>query len=292
MTERVENKTKPRVLGSGASEDSGFVQAPAFQFGSSCMQSCGISSSPLQSSSLFSNFVQNSHDRFSHLLEERGFAHIPPPAGFGTPTRPASLLKDIWLNDANRVDSSSKLASCNVLSPNKKSNFDKCFKGTWNSDLPVSPLSPPSPFQHPFIKRQMGLTSDPWARFSGFGIPRLTPLIQQQSRLQDYNWRLQQTRDLHQRKSDSNILQTGRIIKIRHSGSADEIDTYNEGQKADAADDGDEVLIVEHCLTNNGDCDDVRRNGVCGSRKDQQYRVTSACRTTSSRYTSKNQSYK
>lgn len=281
------DSTKETELGNGSSQSNGFSQAASFPFVSSYGHSCGISAAPMQSSSstLFSNFVQNSHERFNQLLEERGFTHIPPPAGFGTPTRPASLLKDIWLNDASRVRSPPKLSASVECSPSKSTEQAKSNRESWNSEFPVSPLSPPSPFQHPFIKRQMGFTSDPWARFSGFGIPHLTPLIQHQKDFQNYNWRLQQTHDLHQRKSDSNIL-SGRVIKIRHSGSADDIDAVN-GDHFMEGEEPDEVLVVEHSSKSKVSSNSKAKTNTGGTRKDGQYKVTS-CR----RFNSKNQSYK
>ena len=180
--------------------------------------------SNMVSDSFFSNFMQESHDRFNQLLEEKGFAPIPPPAGFGTPTRPASLLKEIFPSEPEPQSVNS-----NPVPVDHPDTNSRQFRPNWNSDLPSSPLSPPSPFQHPFFQMQMGLTADPWARFSGFGIPRLTPLINHKHR-ELIDKRFSQTFDLHNRKSDSNILE-GRNVKVRHirTASADEIDSSNGG---------------------------------------------------------------
>ena len=163
----------------------------------------------LEKQEKFSEFVKQSHDRFNQFLEERGFAHIPPPAGFGNPTRPSSLLTgSSSVEDAlshKRSFFTAQRAIKSDGSPQHNSEELQAIKDAFNThtgdtrngkrvetvsvsgeledawcDLPTSPISPPSPFQHPLIRRQLALSSvppDPWARFSGFGIPRLTPLI-------------------------------------------------------------------------------------------------------------------
>ena len=160
----------------------------------------------LESPDPMASFMAESQMRFNQFLEERGFSPIPPPAGFGTPTRPS------------------------FTPPSSQSPVKS------HTDLPLSPLSPPSPFQHPFFKRHTGPRPDPWARFSGFG---LTPLINQRREL--FDKRFSQTFDLHTRKSDSNILE-GQNIRIRHirTSSADGFESEGRG-----GEEGEEVLVIE-----------------------------------------------
>ncbi|XP_047491749.1 uncharacterized protein LOC125040976 isoform X3 [Penaeus chinensis] len=192
---------------------------------------------------VFANFMRESQSRFSSLLEERGFTHIPPPAGFGAPTRPTSLLAALAcgptsLDEAELSGAASRRAASRRAAytmkrsatggfppppqpqpthahedkenqhedarassealpetsspapppPASSSSSTSALKeeveeeeegGPWG-DLPASPLSPPSPFHHPFFRRQLGLptpVADPWARFSGFGMPRLPQVL-------------------------------------------------------------------------------------------------------------------
>ncbi|XP_069190709.1 FYVE, RhoGEF and PH domain-containing protein 2 isoform X3 [Procambarus clarkii] len=163
------------------------------------------------------SFMRQNQDRFNTLLEERGFAHIPPPAGFGAPTRPSSLLAALAcgptsLDDGalsgaehrrttytmrrsatagfqtssdNNKENESEESSCaadaddSPLESTVKDDDDDDDEEPW-CDLPSSPLSPPSPFHHPFFRHQLGLptpVADPWARFSGFGMPRLPQVL-------------------------------------------------------------------------------------------------------------------
>ncbi|KAK7081048.1 FYVE, RhoGEF and PH domain-containing protein 3 [Halocaridina rubra] len=170
---------------------------------------------------LFASFMRQSQDRFNALLEERGFTHIPPPAGFGAPTRPSSLLATLATCGPTSLDEGQlsgathrrtaytmrRSATAGFPGPHDN-NRDNESEGSGVSgdvedsppgsaakeeeeeedeeeeepwcDLPASPLSPPSPFHHPFFRRQLGLPTpvgDPWARFSGFGMPRLPQVL-------------------------------------------------------------------------------------------------------------------
>ncbi|XP_042239198.1 FYVE, RhoGEF and PH domain-containing protein 4-like isoform X3 [Homarus americanus] len=167
---------------------------------------------------VFSSFMRQNQERFNTLLEERGFTHIPPPAGFGAPTRPSSLLTALacgptslddgelsgaagrratytirrsatagfqTTNDGNKEnesEESSGPADAEYSPPEstvKEEEDDDEEEEPW-CDLPSSPLSPPSPFHHPFFRHQLGLptpVADPWARFSGFGMPRLPQVL-------------------------------------------------------------------------------------------------------------------
>ncbi|XP_069947976.1 FYVE, RhoGEF and PH domain-containing protein 4 isoform X2 [Cherax quadricarinatus] len=161
------------------------------------------------------NFMRQNQEHFNTLLEERGFAHIPPPAGFGAPTRPSSLLAALACgptslddgalsgaegrratytirrsatagfqntndNKENESEESSGAADTEDSPPESTvKEEDDDDEGPW-CDLPSSPLSPPSPFHHPFFRHQLGLptpVADPWARFSGFGMPRLPQVL-------------------------------------------------------------------------------------------------------------------
>ncbi|XP_066987803.1 FYVE, RhoGEF and PH domain-containing protein 4-like isoform X4 [Macrobrachium rosenbergii] len=165
---------------------------------------------------VFTNFMRQSQDRFTTLLEERGFTHIPPPAGFGAPTRPSSLLAALACGPtsldegqlsgaAHRRTAYTMRRSATAGFPGPLDNKENENEGSGVSgdadddsppesgvkededdeeepwcDLPASPLSPPSPFHHPFFRRQLGLptpVADPWARFSGFGMPRLPQVL-------------------------------------------------------------------------------------------------------------------
>ena len=166
---------------------------------------------------VFSSFIRQNQERFSTLLEERGFAHIPPPAGFGAPTRPSSLLATLSCGPTSLDEGSlsgaarrrttytirrSATAGFTTTTNNKENESvesggvadveDSPLNSTVKEkeeeeeeeepwcDLPSSPLSPPSPFHHPFFRHQLGLptpVADPWARFSGFGMPRLPQVL-------------------------------------------------------------------------------------------------------------------
>ncbi|KAK4328959.1 hypothetical protein Pmani_000651 [Petrolisthes manimaculis] len=157
--------------------------------------------------------VRESQQRLANLLEERGF--IPPPAGFGAPTRPSSLLAGLTcgstsLDEAalspaarrraaytarrgatpsrrNHSSQESGVAADAEDSPPESSDQGREEEEEEEEeddeagcDLPSSPLSPPSPFHHPFFRRQLGLptpSSDPWARLSGFGLPCLPQVL-------------------------------------------------------------------------------------------------------------------
>lgn len=169
---------------------------------------------------VFSSFMRQNQERFNTLLEERGFAHIPPPAGFGAPTRPSSLLATLACGP-NSLDEGAlsgaarrraaytmrRSATAGFAAPLDNNNKENESEGSSGAadvedsppesnvkeeddgddeeeepwcDLPSSPLSPPSPFHHPFFRHQLGLptpVADPWARFSGFGLPRLPQVL-------------------------------------------------------------------------------------------------------------------
>ncbi|XP_068217439.1 FYVE, RhoGEF and PH domain-containing protein 2-like isoform X3 [Palaemon carinicauda] len=164
---------------------------------------------------VFTNFMRQSQDRFTTLLEERGFTHIPPPAGFGAPTRPSSLLAALACGptslDEGQLSGAAHRRTAYTMRRSATAGFpgpldnkeneneesgvsgdaeesppesgakedDEDEEEPW-CDLPASPLSPPSPFHHPFFRRQLGLptpVADPWARFSGFGMPRLPQVL-------------------------------------------------------------------------------------------------------------------
>ncbi|XP_050693342.1 FYVE, RhoGEF and PH domain-containing protein 4-like isoform X3 [Eriocheir sinensis] len=161
------------------------------------------------------SFIRQNHERFNSLLEERGFTHIPPPAGFGAPTRPSSLLAALSCGPTSLDETSlsgatrrrttytmrrSATAGFTTAKDNKENESEESGgvadaedsppestvkekeedeEEPW-CDLPSSPLSPPSPFHHPFFRHQLGLptpVADPWARFSGFGMPCLPQVL-------------------------------------------------------------------------------------------------------------------
>ncbi|XP_045118283.1 FYVE, RhoGEF and PH domain-containing protein 4-like isoform X3 [Portunus trituberculatus] len=173
---------------------------------------------------VFSSFIRQNQERFNTLLEERGFTHIPPPAGFGAPTRPSSLLAALSCGPTSLDEGSlsgaarrrttytirrsatagftTTTTTTTSTTTNTKENGNAEPEGVADGedspqhsavkekdeeeeeepwcDLPSSPLSPPSPFHHPFFRHQLGLptpVADPWARFSGFGMPRLPQVL-------------------------------------------------------------------------------------------------------------------
>lgn len=163
--------------------------------------------SPSSPKGLLRSPLQNGADRISQLLEQTCFTHIPPPAGFDSPTRPSTLLEALVRGPVSLDESSLSPATQRRLAyihrhthaayPLRTKSAPEEKAGgppgggkapapprededeIW-SDLPTSPLSPPSPFQHPFFRRRLGLLPpEPWSRFSGFGLPRLNPLFRE-----------------------------------------------------------------------------------------------------------------
>ena len=221
-----------------------------------------VGTNSIDHSDTFNNFVKQSHDRFkqsqdrfNQILEEKGFTPIPPPAGFGNPTRPCSLMTgSASLEDAicqkRNTFSSQRAIKSDGSPPN--SEEQKAIKAAFNNhtdassngnnrgelddrwcDLPTSPISPPSPFQHPFFRRQLGLTSvpqNPWARFSGFGVPRLTPMIIRDtqnggplnypdSHLTSVTRRLERGRSKKGRKGQYEVSTTRSMVRYCSDGS-------------------------------------------------------------------------
>ncbi|KAB7502062.1 FYVE, RhoGEF and PH domain-containing protein 3, partial [Armadillidium nasatum] len=139
----------------------------------------------------FSAANDTSNEYISQLLDQKSHTHIPPPAGFDYPTRPSTLLAALVRGPVSLDEASLSPATQRRLQYiNKHSQSSHQFSsylkkrdlnleggGSTGKEsecpkLPTSPLSPPSPFQHPFFRKQLGLLPvDAWSRFSGFDFP-------------------------------------------------------------------------------------------------------------------------